>query len=163
MGVMRITIPDDDEVTNRFFATQGPRSRSLAVRMLAQLFVAEHGYTDVMNVVGRHLVAAPGQGAAPVDQPGVAAVDGTGPVATDDEPDEVEQEVEAEVEPESPAPKTKAPVKKKKAKPQTAQPTPQPQPEAADAGADSVGTDSAGADDGMEGIFAEARNNQQNQ
>lgn len=158
MGVMRITIPDDDEVTNRFFATQGPRSRSLAVRMLAQLFVAEHGYTDVMNVVGRHLVAAPGQGAAPVDQPGVAAVDETGPVATDDEPDEVEQE--AEVEPGSPAPTTKAPVKKKKAKGAT---QPAPQPEAADAGADSVGTDSAGADDGMEGIFAEARNNQQNQ
>ena len=56
MPVIRITIPDDDEVTNGFFAHQGPRSRSIAVRMLAQLFVSEYGYTDVMNVIGKRLV-----------------------------------------------------------------------------------------------------------
>lgn len=137
MPVIRITIPDDDEVTNGFFAHQGPRSRSIAVRMLAQLFVSEYGYTDVMNVIGKRLVEPGANGhstsaSAAGAQPQVADDDAVDTVVEDTE------DAEGTAPDEQPTPKK--PAKKKKKASQ------KPQPQSTDKGTeDDSDTESAPA------------------
>lgn len=122
MPVIRITIPDDDEVTNGFFAHQGPRSRSIAVRMLAQLFVSEYGYTDVMNVIGKRLVEPGANGhstsaSAAGAQPQVADDDAVDTVVEDTE------DAEGTAPDEQPTPKKPAKKKKKASQKPQSQPT----------------------------------------
>lgn len=166
MPVIRITIPDDDEVTNGFFAHQGPRSRSIAVRMLAQLFVSEYGYTDVMNVIGKRLVTpeVTGHGAvAPAEQTQSQVaddVDDDGAEDTVAEDTEGVEDTEDTVLDEQPTPKK--PAKKKKApqkqKTQESQSQPADEDTEDDSDAESTPTASAPTPTEMHDLFNINRN-----
>lgn len=170
MPVIRITIPDDDEVTNGFFAHQGPRSRSIAVRMLAQLFVSEYGYTDVMNVIGKRLVTpeVTGHGAvAPAEQTQSQVaddVDGDGAedtVAEDTEGAEDTEDTEGIAPDEQPTPKKPAKNKKKapqKQKTQETQSQPADEDAEDDSDAESAPTASAPTPTEMDDLFNINRN-----
>lgn len=60
---VRIIIPAEDEVALKFLQAQG-RDRSIPLRQLMHLFVAEYGYVDVASVLGGKIV-----GATPANRP----------------------------------------------------------------------------------------------
>lgn len=60
---VRIVIPAEDEVALKFLQAQG-RDRSIPLRQLMHLFVAEYGYVDVASVLGGKIV-----GATPANRP----------------------------------------------------------------------------------------------
>lgn len=60
---VRIVIPAEDEVALKFLQAQG-RDRSIPLRQLMHLFVAEYGYVDVASVLGGKIV-----GATPASKP----------------------------------------------------------------------------------------------
>ena len=60
---VRIVIPAEDEVALKFLQAQG-RDRSIPLRQLMHLFVAEYGYVDVASVLGGKIV-----GATPASRP----------------------------------------------------------------------------------------------
>lgn len=155
MPVIRITIPDDDEVTNGFFAHQGPRSRSIAVRMLAQLFVSEYGYTDVMNVIGKRLVEPGANGHSTS-----ASAAGAQPrVADDDAVDTVVEDTEdAEGTAPDEQPASKKPAKKKKKASQKPQPQPTDKGTEDDSDTESAPAASAPTPIEMDDLFNSNRN-----
>lgn len=63
---VRIVIPAEDEVALKFLQAQG-RDRSIPLRQLMHLFVAEYGYIDVASVLGGKIV-----GATPASRPDFA-------------------------------------------------------------------------------------------
>lgn len=96
---VRIVIPVEDEVALKFLQAQG-RDRSIPLRQLMHLFVAEYGYVDVASVLGGKIVGAtPAQQTAPTAAPAQTA-----PVNRPDSAPKVEERVE---EPEEPKAKAK--------------------------------------------------------
>lgn len=155
MPVIRITIPDDDEVTNGFFAHQGPRSRSIAVRMLAQLFVSEYGYTDVMNVIGKRLVEPGANG----HSTSASAAGAQPQVADDDAVDTVVEDTEdAEGTAPDEQPASKKPAKKKKKASQKPQPQPTDKGTEDDSDTESAPAASAPTPIEMDDLFNSNRN-----
>lgn len=155
MPVIRITIPDDDEVTNGFFAHQGPRSRSIAVRMLAQLFVSEYGYTDVMNVIGKRLVEPGANG----HSTSASAAGAQPQVADDDAVDTVVEDTEdAEGTAPDEQPASKKPAKKKKKASQKPQPQPTDKGTENDSDTESAPAASAPTPIEMDDLFNSNRN-----
>lgn len=99
---VRIVIPAEDEVALKFLQAQG-RDRSIPLRQLMHLFVAEYGYVDVASVLGGKIV-----GATPANRPDSAPKAKT-KVKVEErvEAPEGPEVAEVETKPE-PEPKTKA-------------------------------------------------------
>lgn len=156
---IRLSIPADDEVALAFLDMQGARNKSQTIRSMIHLFVAEHGYTNVMSVMGKKLVESsrgvttpPGAIPATTAAPETAAepVAQAAPAEPAPEPQPVAPVVsqpEPVVAEAPPAPVTRP-----------APPTRSAEPEVTPEVAQPATTPPAAPIDDMEDIFSQARN-----
>lgn len=100
---VRIVIPVEDEVALKFLQAQG-RDRSIPLRQLMHLFVAEYGYVDVASVLGGKIV-----GATPANRPDSAPKAKT-KAKVEERVEAPELEVETKPEPEPKASSKSAPI-----------------------------------------------------
>lgn len=103
---VRIVIPAEDEVALKFLQAQG-RDRSIPLRQLMHLFVAEYGYVDVASVLGGKIV-----GATPANRPDSAPKTKTKAKVEErvEAPEVAEVETKPEPEPEPKASSKPAPI-----------------------------------------------------